>query len=95
MYHPSLRQPEDLGQSTYSDPETTWNYLAIPIWWVYQNIPLPAKLDAYIQATYMEHCNRLPKEALESPSLEIFKIHLVLSNLLWVALLEHDGTRWT
>lgn len=43
MYHPRLKQPEDLGQSTYSDPEITWNHLAIPILWVFQNIPLTYK----------------------------------------------------
>ena len=33
--------------------------------------------------------NRLPREAVESPSLEIFKTHLdkVLCSLLWVTLL--------
>jgi len=38
---------------------------------------------------------RLPREALESPSLEIFKTHLdkVLCSLLWVTLLWQGG--WT
>jgi len=38
---------------------------------------------------------RLPKEVVESPSLEIFKIHLdaVLCSLLWVTLLRQGG--WT
>ena len=36
-----------------------------------------------------EHWDRLPREAVESPSLEIFKTHLdvILCNLLWVTLL--------
>ena len=36
-----------------------------------------------------EPWNRLPREAVESPSLEIFQTHLdkVLCNLLWVTLL--------
>jgi len=38
---------------------------------------------------------RLPREAVESPSLEIFKIylHAVLCSLLWVTLLRQGG--WT
>ena len=38
---------------------------------------------------------RLPREAVESPSLEIFKTHLdkVLCSLLWVTLLQQEG--WT
>jgi len=43
----------------------------------------------------MEHWNRLPRGAVESPSLEIFKTHLdtVLCSLLWVTLLQQEG--WT
>ena len=38
---------------------------------------------------------RLPREAVESPSLEIFQTHLdkVLCSLLWVTLLQQEG--WT
>jgi len=38
---------------------------------------------------------RLPREVVESPSLEIFKTHLdkVLYSLLWVTLLQQEG--WT
>ena len=43
----------------------------------------------------MEPWNRLPREAVESPSLEIFQTRLdaVLCSLLWVTLLQQDG--WT
>jgi len=42
-----------------------------------------------------EHWNRFPREAVESPSLEIFKTRLdkVLCSLLWVTLLQQGG--WT
>ena len=37
-----------------------------------------------------EHWKRLPRETVESPSLEIFKSHLdtILGNMLWVTLPE-------
>jgi len=40
-----------------------------------------------------EHWNRLPREVMDSPSLEIFKTHLeaILCNLLWVILLWQGG----
>jgi len=44
----------------------------------------------------MEYWNRLPREVVESPSLEIFKTRLdkVLCSLLWVTLLQQgDWTR--
>ena len=42
-----------------------------------------------------EHWPRLPREVVESPSLEICKTHLdkVLCSLLWVTLLRQEG--WT
>ncbi|KFV79745.1 hypothetical protein N308_04290, partial [Struthio camelus australis] len=38
----------------------------------------------FLTARVTEHWNRLPREAVESPSLEIFKTHLdvILGNLL-------------
>jgi len=43
----------------------------------------------------IEHLHRLPREAVESPSLEIFKssLDMALGHQLWVALLEQQG--WT
>jgi len=44
----------------------------------------------------MEHWPRLPRGAVDSPSLEIFKTHLdkVLCSLLWVTLLQQGGLDW-
>jgi len=43
----------------------------------------------------MEHRNRLPREVVESPSLEIFKTHLdkILCSLLQATVLRQEG--WT
>lgn len=41
----------------------------------------------------IEHCNRLPRKIVESPSLELFKSFLdtILSYMLWGALLEQGN----
>ena len=43
----------------------------------------------FVTVRVTEHRNWLPREAVESPSLEIFKTHLdaILHNVLWVTLL--------
>lgn len=40
-----------------------------------------------------EHCNRLPRKVLESPSLELFKriLDTILHNVLWGILLEQGN----
>ena len=49
--------------------------------------------NTFFTVRVTEHWHRLPKEVVESPSLEVFKSHLdtVLRNQLWVALLEQGG----
>ena len=48
----------------------------------------------FITVSVTQHWHRLPREAVESPSLEIFKSHLdtILGNWFWVALFEQR--RW-
>ena len=52
----------------------------------------------FFTLTVTEHWNRLPREVVDSPSLEIFKTRLdkVLCSLRWVTLLWQGGwTRWS
>jgi len=55
----------------------------------------PNTRKSFFHLRVMEHWHRLPREVVESLSLEIFKTRLdaVLCSLLWVTLLWQEG--WT
>ncbi|KAK4818686.1 hypothetical protein QYF61_017907 [Mycteria americana] len=57
----------------------------------HSRVPLNIR-KRFLTARVTEHWHRLPREVVESPSLEIFKSRLdtVLGNQLWVALLEQE-----
>ena len=67
---------------------------------VLQRVSPPDRLNMrknFFPLRVTEPWPRLPREAVESPSLEIFKTRLdkVLCSLLWVTLLQQEGwTRW-
>jgi len=60
----------------------------------HRKVPLNIR-ERFLSVRVTECWNRLPREVVGSPSLEILKICLdmVLGNRLWVALLEQGG--WT
>ena len=61
---------------------------------IHERVPLNIRKQ-FVTVRVTKPWHRLPREAVESPSLEIFRSHLdmVLGNQLCVALLEQRG--WT
>lgn len=76
------------------------NCLGILQWWTslwVNEIHMKNAIKTFCTVGTVKHQNRLPREVLESPSVEIPKLQLdmVLGNLLQLALLEWRGwTRW-
>ena len=67
-----------MGRETFFFPSLPGNVLFFSLFFAVSIGPL---LDLYFQPVsegtlLLKHCNRLPRETVESPCLEIFKTHL-------------------